>query len=156
MKFYNVLPIKELRGFYKYKDFNPFESKWYDFPLERYYQQKMAEYAGEFADLSSAVGAEEWSHNPHWGSLPEAHYDKDEYLYVTTGDLEFPICSAILYIKVEDLIGANLKVGEEIIVPETNMLVLLNSGVWHEITPYESGTRVSIYLNFWDRVINTS
>lgn len=146
----NFLPEKVLLSIPKHRGFNPFSTKWYDCPLEREYQQYIIEEASSFVDLSSMVGIEEWFHNPCFIDLPGEHYDKNEKLWLENRHLEFPLCSCVLYLKVENLMGADLLVDRRIkITPESNKLVLMKPGVIHEVTSYESGVRTSINLNPW-------
>jgi len=137
---------------------NPFISKWFRYPAEKPYQNAILEEANKYFPLDACVGFEEWSHNPHWSPLPNPHYDKDEKVYSALGILKFPICSCILYLKVENLIGAHLYLDDigKVIRPRTNRLVLLAPGVFHSVTEFKSGTRVSVNINPWDYPINKS
>ena len=150
----NALCLEELNRLRQERSKTLLKNFWYDAPFSKEYQLKLLEYASDFVDTSDTIGAEEWSHNPFLSPLPEGHYDKDEYLFETTGELVFPLCSCILYLTVKDLKGGDLIVEGERVVPETNKLILLKPGTWHEVTEYIGGSRVGLYLNFWDRVIN--
>ena len=88
----------------------------------------------------------------------EEHEDKDEKLYAETGEVSYPICSAILYLRIENLVGAKLRIVRDNIEiePKPGMLVLLAPGVTHSITEYSQGTRISLNLNIWDRPLNKS
>lgn len=93
---------------------------------------------------------EEWAQNPGVIDLPEEHYDKDEELYEATGEYKFPLASCIIYIDVRDLIGSNLVIdNQDVITPKSARIVKLKPGVLHKVTPYISGTRVSLNWNFW-------
>lgn len=63
--------------------------------------EKIVDICREYFDLQSAIGYEMWrnAHNPDW------HVDKDEKLYNTTERLEFPLCSAVYYATIENLVG---------------------------------------------------
>ena len=119
---------------------------------QSFYQNKiLQEIKNDFTDLSSAIGIEEWHQDADW-FLPEEHIDKDEALYETTGEVKLPLCSAILYLRVENLVGANLKLVRDNVevTPKPGTLVLLSPGLLHSITDYESGKRISLNMNIWD------
>ena len=134
------------------ESFKSFTTRWFDIDSTTWYQEKIAwEIAEGFRNLSSAVGIEQWPHDPKIMPLPGSHYDKDEKLYAKTGEFKFPLASAIVYLKIEDLWGGNLVLeNETTIVPETGKLVLLAPGVLHSLTKWVSGKRISMNLNFWD------
>lgn len=152
----NFLPEKELKEISSTKTF--LQTNWFPNPPPYNYQRSIMEEASSFTNLSSTVGIEEWFHNPAFRTLPAAHFDKDEGLYKHTGIILYPLCSCILYIKVEDLEGANLHLidTKTTITPESNMLVLLKPGIYHEVTEYISGIRSSVYLNPWNRELFSS
>ena len=122
------------------------------------YQKQILAHALNYYDLSDMVGFEEWGHVAGIRKFPESHQDKDEHLAAETGEVRTPLCSCIYYHKVENLEGADLYLLEEddenkildIVKPQTNMLVLLDPGVWHGISTYVSGTRSTININPWD------
>lgn len=154
----NFLSEEEISKVFKTKSFKPFTTQWHDLPSESFYHNKiLAEIADEFADISTAVGLEEWHQDADW-FLPEEHEDKDEKLYAETGEISYPLCSAILYLKVENLVGANLRLVRDNvdIIPKPGTLVLLAPGVVHSITDFLSGKRISINLNIWDRSLKKS
>ena len=109
-----------------------------------------------FVSIPNLVGVEEWSLHADYNQLPDWHQDRDEELFSRTNKLSFPRCSCILYLDISNLKGANLEVDNTVIVPETGMLVLLESEVWHRVTPYEKGKRHSINYNFWDKPLYSS
>jgi hypothetical protein len=147
----NFLPERQLKEITKANTF--LTSSWFDFPAPYEYQRSILEEASSFVDLSSAIGVEEWFHNPYFQKLPTEHYDKDEKLFAATGEIVHPLCSCILYIKVDNLVGADLHLIEEgiSITPTSNTLILMKPGVYHKVTDYISGIRSSLYLNPWDR-----
>lgn len=154
----NFLSQEEIKNVYKTKSFKPFTTQWHSLPSESFYHNKVLdEIKNEFADISTAVGLEEWHQDADW-FLPGEHEDKDERLYHKTGEVSYPICSAILYLAVENLVGANLRLVRDNVEvqPETGKLVLLAPGVTHNITDFISGKRISINLNIWDRPLNNS
>lgn len=154
----NFLSEEEISKVFREKSFKPFTTRWHPLPSKSFYHNKiLAEIADEFADVSGAVGVEEWHQDADW-FLPEEHEDKDEKLYAETGEVSYPICSAILYLRIENLVGAKLRIVRDNIEiePKPGMLVLLAPGVTHSITEYSQGTRISLNLNIWDRPLNKS
>lgn len=93
---------------------------------------------------------EEWSFHSDYTLLPTIHQDKDEGLFTATGELSFPACSCVLYLNIKDLEGGRLVIGENTVVPQTGMLVLLAPEIWHEVEAITSGVRHSINYNFWN------
>jgi len=148
----NFLSKEEIAKVFTEKSFKPFTVRWHTLPSKSFYQNKiLQEIKNDFTDLSSAVGIEEWHQDADW-FLPEEHIDKDETLYETTGEVKLPLCSAILYLRVENLVGANLKLVRDNVevTPKPGTLVLLSPGLLHSITDYESGKRISLNMNIWD------
>jgi hypothetical protein len=148
----NFLSKEEIAKVFTEKSFKPFTVRWHTLPSKSFYQNKiLQEIKNDFTDLSSAVGIEEWHQDADW-FLPEEHIDKDEALYETTGEVKLPLCSAILYLRVENLVGANLKLVRDNVevTPKPGTLVLLSPGLLHSITDYESGKRISLNMNIWD------
>ena len=159
----NFLSEEEISKVFREKSFKPFTTRWHSLPSESFYHNKiLAEISDvingdQFVDISTAVGLEEWHQDADW-FLPEEHEDKDEKLYSETGEVSYPLCSAILYLKVENLVGAKLRIVRDNleIEPKPGMLILLAPGVTHSITKYSEGTRISVNLNIWDRPLNKS
>ena len=148
----NFLSKEEIANVFTEKSFKPFTVRWHTLPSKSFYQNKiLQEIKNDFTDLSSAIGIEEWHQDADW-FLPEEHIDKDEALYETTGEVKLPLCSAILYLRVENLVGANLKLVRDNVevTPKPGTLVLLSPGLLHSITDYESGKRISLNMNIWD------
>lgn len=147
----NFLRQEELESISKYRDFNPFQPSWVSKENLKGYQHKILQEASKNYKVDEAVGIEEWHHNPCFMPLPSLHYDKDELLFAEKNHLRFPLCSCILYMKINNLVGSRLIIDKRIeIVPESNTLVLLSPGVIHEVTNYVSGTRTSLNINVWD------
>lgn len=132
--------------------------EWFSKNDAREYQKQIISNAIKYYDLADMVGWEEWGHVAGIREFPESHQDKDESLAAETGEVKTPICSCIYYHKVEDLKGAELYLLEEddenkiidTVTPQTNMLVLLDPGVWHGVSPYISGIRSTINMNPWN------
>jgi len=77
-------------------------------------------------------------------------------LFAKTGELSFPICSCVIYLAIENLVGAELEIGDTKIVPEAGMLVLIAPEVWHKVTNIVSGKRHSLNYNFWNKPLYSS
>jgi hypothetical protein len=147
----NFLTKEDLLSISKFRDFNPFQPSWVSKENLKGYQIKILEEASKTYNLDKAIGIEEWHHNPCFMPLPTEHYDKDEILFKEKNHLRFPLCSCVLYMKIENLRGARLIIDKRIeIVPESNTLVLISPGITHRVTDYVSGTRTSLNINFWD------
>jgi len=123
---------------------------WYD--LEEDHPHKVfcltiLHLAGQYVDLSNAVGYEFWSHN---GTKPTGwHYDKDDILCVEEDEYNFPICSTVYYSEVSKLRGGELLLGNDlVIIPKPNRLVIFPPGIYHTVKPYE-GNRISLLINPW-------
>ena len=154
----NFLSDQEIKKVFQEKTFKPFTTQWYDLPAKSFYQKKiLAEIENDFVDISNAVGIEEWTQDASW-FMPGEHVDKDEVLYEKTGIVKYPLCSAVLYLKIRHLEGAKLLLVRDNveITPEPGKLILLAPGVLHKITDFYSGQRISINLNIWDRALNNS
>lgn len=109
-----------------------------------------------FVGEDSVVGVEQWAFHTDFTSLPDEHQDRDENLFEKTGELSFPICSCVIYLNIEDLVGAELEIGSTKIVPETGMLVLIGPEVWHRVADIVSGKRHSLNYNFWNKPLYSS
>jgi len=144
----DALPEKLIPSLETYKDIN-----WYD--LEEDHPHKsfcltVLHLAGQYADLSEAIGYEFWCHN---GTKPSWHYDKDEKLYTKEKKLDFPLCSIVYYAEVSKLRGGELILENDlVIVPKTNRLVIFKSGIYHTVKTYK-GKRVSFLTNPWSHLL---
>ena len=130
--------------------------------------KKVFNIVSEYYDLSSCSFIEQWYNTAHTGQASNEHIDKDEELYWATGETRMPLCSAIMYINILGLRGANLELTDEerpgdipqgeslfykepyIVTPKEGTIVLLEQGVWHRVSPYVSGHRTALLFNFWD------
>lgn len=135
-------------------------------------QQKITDVVKQNYNLDTCTLVEQWHNNPKYGYYPTEHLDKDEPLWEETGKVRLPLCSAILYVMVDNLVGANLEVSKDnipididympefkkvdTIVPQEGKIVLLDPGVWHKVTDYVSGRRIALILNFWDKPLYSS
>jgi len=122
---------------------------WYDLEedhLNKTFCLTILHLAGQYADLSNAIGYELWSHTS--GKLGW-HHDKDEDLSLEKDALSFPLCSTVYYSEASKLRGGELLLGKDlVIVPKPNRLVIFPPGTYHTVKPYE-GNRISININPW-------
>lgn len=90
-------------------------------------------------------GYEIWSnlHAPSW------HLDKDEDLCHQKNILNFPKCSIVYYLHVdEDLKGGEFCTEDITVKPKTNRLIVFSEGILHKVNEFE-GERVAISINPW-------
>jgi hypothetical protein len=90
-------------------------------------------------------GAELWT---QINTRTREHYDKDERLAQSTGELSFPLCSIVYYAVVKDLVGGELLVDGVAIAPKSGRVVMFSSGLLHSVNPF-TGRRTSVLLNPW-------
>ena len=130
--------------------------KWYSLDEQHPFDNfcnSMIGVANQFINLDSCVGYEFWTQK---NTRPSKwHQDKDEQLNGNKSILSFPLCSMVYYLIVENLEGGQLHVEDDIITPKTNRLVIFSPGKYHYVEPY-TGTRISMLVNPWDRVLNKS
>jgi hypothetical protein len=110
--------------------------------------EKIIDICREHFDLRSVVGYEMWRNasNPGW------HVDKDEKLFSTTKRLDFPLCSAVYYATIENLVGGEFYTDDMRCLPKTNRLILFSPGIYHGVSPF-AGTRIAVSLNPWSRKV---
>lgn len=96
-------------------------------------------------NLSSMSGVEQWA---HYGTKPNWHVDKDETLFISTGQLATPICSIVFYAEVNELTGGNFMTDTVSVTPITNRLLAFSPGMLHGVEDY-TGTRMAIAVNPW-------
>ena len=130
--------------------------KWYSLDEQHPFDNfcnSMIGVANQFINLDSCVGYEFWTQK---NTRPSKwHQDKDEQLNGAKSILSFPLCSMVYYLIVENLEGGQLHVEDDIITPKTNRLVIFSPGKYHYVQPY-TGTRISMLVNPWNRVLNKS
>ena len=130
--------------------------KWYSLEEQHPFDNfcnSMIGVANQFINLDSCVGYEFWTQK---NTRPSKwHQDKDEQLNGNESILSFPLCSMVYYLIVENLEGGQLHVEDDIITPKTNRLVIFSPGKYHYVQPY-TGTRISMLVNPWNRVLNKS
>lgn len=128
--------------------------------------KKVFDQVSKYYDLSTCRFVEQWHNAAHNSFYPLEHLDKDEGLWEAEQKVSLPLCSAVLYLSIKRLKGANLEISKDnhpltaispefkdidIITPEEGKMALLDPGVWHRVSDYESGFRVAMILNFWDK-----
>ena len=102
----------------------------------------------KLSPLYLIVGYEIWSnlHAPSW------HLDKDEDLYHQKNILNFPKCSIVYYLHVdEDLKGGEFCTEDITVKPKTNRLIVFSEGILHKVNEFE-GERVAISINPWMKI----
>lgn len=115
-----------------------------DFPL-----YKLLGIVEQNFDLSSMVGCEYWeARRDDINPEPDWHIDKDEKLFTETGEERTPICSIVYYPHIENLTDGNFVTRSHLVVPKTNRLIAISSGVLHGVQRW-SGERKSLVINPW-------
>jgi len=126
---------------------------WYDLEEEHSFYDlcfRLINCASQYYDLSFCSGYEFWSQN---NTRPKGwHYDKDEQLKHNTGRINFPICSMVYYIKVQNLKGGKLHLHDDIITPKENRLIIFPPATYHFVEDFK-GERTSLLLNPWKNKI---
>ena len=91
-----------------------------------------------------------------------SHFDKDEKLWETTGELVTPKIGTVFYPDPcnDEMEGGYLKVWKthdsdfnapyELIEAKYNRLVIFDASQLHAVTPVTKGTRKAIAINLWD------
>ena len=108
--------------------------------------------AGKVFDFSEFSGVEVWTHNL---TAVHFHYDKDEYVFETSGQYILPMCSLIYYLDIDlpDLNIENFKDSlhspDVMIVPKDNRLVIMAPGIIHGSNRGRDGIRRLIGIAPW-------
>mgnify|MGYP003386055229 CR=1 FL=1 len=123
------------------------DEQWYDVGASPLHE-KIVDICREHFDLRSVIGYEMWRNatNPGW------HVDKDEKLFHTTERLDFPLCSAVYYATIEQLVGGEFYTDDMRCLPRANRLIMFSPGVYHGVSPFV-GTRIAVSLNPWGRKV---
>jgi len=101
--------------------------------------------AKNFHGFNKFDGIEVWTQN---NTLVQEHIDKDEVLFSRTGEFSFPLCSIILYLEINNLIGGQLICNEVNIKPINNRLVTFAPGLIHSVRDFV-GNRLVLAINPW-------
>ena len=147
----NVLDDESVSKIYKSLDEstkNPFFYKMNDNHFYDNFCLSMINLASQYYDLTNAVGYEFWT---RLNTCVEGwHRDKDERLFDEKKIISFPLCTIIYYPIVKDLKGGELLLMDDMVTPKTNRMVMLASGVPHNVNEF-TGERVSMMVNPWSR-----
>ena len=155
----------------------------YDIQHDRYWLESlpykfMDKDSDNRVDVWQKMATKIWSHVSRYGVLPEEyagveywnnimsipgnrqdlpwHFDKDEHLYNTAGELKTPYIGSVYYahkfLPSEGYL--EIKRGEnmcdvERIQPVPNRLVIFDSGTVHRVTHITSGMRRCFATNIW-------
>lgn len=130
--------------------------KWYSLdekhPFDNFCNS-MVRVASQFTNLEDCIGYEFWTQK---NTRPSKwHYDKDEQLKHNENVVNFPLCSMVYYLIVENLDGGQLHVEDDIITPKTNRMIIFAAGTRHYVEDF-SGHRVSMLINPWDRYVSVN
>jgi len=129
---------------------NNIAETWIPLQLNHHYQifcKSLLKECSKYYMLDDCVGYEFWTQN---NSRPKGwHYDKDEKFYKITGNYKFPICSIIVYLKVNNLIGGLLHLEDTIITPKVNRMIIFPPGIFHYVEEF-TGERTSFLTNPWN------
>ena len=116
-----------------------------------------------YYDMSECVGYEVWTQNQSLVNNGNYHLDKDEHLMKTTGQIKFPICSAILYITADLVDGTGelfleLDNGKnDVITPKANRFIMFDAGINHRVGSFSStDNRFGFNFNPWSYKIESA
>ena len=132
---------------------------------------KLLSIASSYFNLDSCTGYESWTQlNDRPGGW---HVDLDEARKISDGIIRLPICSIIYYLKIDNVIGGQLKISHrtvkdgiqeseyikgielskvepyDVITPKTNRLVMIPPGIYHKVETFK-GERMSMIVNPWN------
>jgi hypothetical protein len=146
----NTLDDGELNFLQKKINQKDISYNWYDIIQPHEYDficHSLMSAASQFFDFSDVVGYELWS---HFNSLPPGgwHYDKDEKVFREKQIYKFPICSIVYYPVIDNLVGGELLLEQDIISPKLNRLIIFKPNIYHYVKEF-TGTRYSIVINPW-------
>ncbi|MFD0935604.1 2OG-Fe(II) oxygenase [Methylobacterium trifolii] len=104
-------------------------------------------------NTDDVAGFEYWSNDIASGDAMSFHSDIDEALYKRTRRIISPLLTCVYYVAVSNVRGGSLVFEDGVIIkPRANRLALFFGGTRHGVEKVESGRRLSIVVNFWDRV----
>tara|TARA_R100001015_G_C4615472_1_gene171463 strand:+ start:704 stop:1264 length:561 start_codon:yes stop_codon:yes gene_type:complete len=101
----------------------------------------------------------------YWVNILDPHYplywhqDKNEFLYIKTGEVVCPRTSTVFYGYPHKLQGGLLEINlenkrdnliTERIEPRYNRLVVFNPSRWHRVMPVLNGSRYGFQVNIWN------
>ena len=131
-------------------------SIWFDLTQEHTWKSlshKLMKLANNYYDLNNVIGYEFWS---QYNTRPAGgwHYDRDEILYYEKHIFKFPVCSIVYYPILYDLIGGQIQLEKDVIVPKINRAIIFKPGMFHYVHEFE-GTRCSLIINPWTSNLGT-
>jgi hypothetical protein len=100
-----------------------------------------------FPEIKIFTGYELWA-NTQVKPTIGWHKDKDEILYKKKKLFRFPICSIVYFPKIEKMTGGEFETASATIKPESNMMIIFESGLRHRVKPW-TGHRMSVAINPW-------
>lgn len=92
------------------------------------------------------------------------HFDKDEFLYKSTGLIVSPAIGCVYYPPVAEQCeggelriydGDNLDDSFELVEPVPNRLIIFNPGKLHAVQEVTGGIRYAIAINVWEQVLSS-
>jgi len=103
--------------------------------------------ASDYFDLSEMNFYEAWTNE---NTIPSGwHYDRDVMLFDAKREVKYPLCSAVFYPAVENVVRGKLLFENGVKVkPKFNRLVIFSPGLYHGVEPFR-GKRTSININPW-------
>jgi hypothetical protein len=108
-------------------------------------EKAIVELAQKFHGFNDFAGVEIWTHND---TRPGEHKDKDEVLFNRTGEEQFPLCSIVVYLAIEDLVAGEFNCGGVRIKPRSNRIVTFAPGLLHNVNDF-CGKRFMLAINPW-------
>jgi hypothetical protein len=115
----------------------------------------LANVARRVAELDSIVGIEYWCVLLEKGEKVEWHTDKDEGLFIDSGEEKITSCkwSLVCYLDTTDLVGGQIEIeGIGVIEPKIGRCVKMEGSLRHRVKRVLAGRRVSLVLNLWTSV----
>ncbi|HZQ02114.1 MAG TPA: hypothetical protein VFB13_21390 [Reyranella sp.] len=106
--------------------------------------EKILDIARSHFELTGMTGYEMWRNTNN----PGRHVDKDEVIFRQEGRLVLPLCSAVYYPIVDNVLGGEFYTDDVRYFPKTNRLVLFSPGIEHGVSAY-TGKRMAVSLNPW-------
>ncbi len=124
-------------------DYRNGEETWYTLGANPVHE-RILDIARAHFDLSGVTGYEMWRNS----SNPGRHVDKDEVIFKEENRLVLPLCSAVYYPLVDNVVGGEFYTDDVRFFPKANRLVLFSPGIEHGVSAY-TGRRMAISINPW-------
>jgi len=116
----------------------------------------------KYLKVDKYVGIEYWVNINSENNELSWHRDRDEVLFTKTGEHSPPKIGCVYYGNNDDVKGGYLEIKHnnnniERIEPRSNRLVIFDSGgLWHRVSPIQSGVRYAFASNIFDYKIAIS